>query len=313
MGISAAAIVGIAAAGSATVGAASSIYGANKAASSAKDAANAQKQQFEQTRADLSPYFTPGQEAFGNALQLAKDNPFGSGPDYIGQAADYFDQAGNWARRAGDYVNVAGENVPGQMTQQQLEATPGYQFTLDQGLKATQSAMAARGLGVSGAALKGAAAYATGLADKTYQDQFNIQQQRFGDFLTLATGASNAGTGLTNAGANNLNLNTARQGNLTNEFNRYNSLATIGENAAAQSGAQGTQAAANQGNYLNQAGLATAAGVQGVNSAITGAANNYLAYDAYNRRTAAQPNNQPMGVYPGASGQNYGPPTTATG
>jgi hypothetical protein len=41
-------------------------------------------------------------------------------------------------------------------------------------------------------------------------------------------------------------------------------------------------ALANQaGNYINQAGLADAAGVRGVGSAVTGAANNYLMYDAY--------------------------------
>ncbi len=50
-----------------------------------------------------------------------------------------------------------------------LEATPGYKFTRDQGLKSVQNSAAARGLGTSGAALKGAASYATGLADSTYQ------------------------------------------------------------------------------------------------------------------------------------------------
>jgi hypothetical protein len=235
-------------AGSAVIGAASSLYGSSQASKSAKDAANLQQQQYQTTRGDLSPYFTPGIRAYGNALTLAESGPNGpNGPDYIGQAA---------------------ANVPLQMTQAELEQTPGYQFTRDQGLKATQSAAAARGLGVSGAAMKGAAEYATGLANKTYQDQFNIAQQRFNDYL---------------------NLNTGQQGNVQNQFSRLNALATIGENAAAQSGTAGTSAAATAGNYINQGGLASAAGVQGVNSAITGAANNYLAYDAYNRRTAAIP------------------------
>ena len=87
-----------------------------------------------------------------------------------------------------------------------MRQTPGYQFTLAQGLKATQSAAAARGLGVSGSALKGAGTYATGLADKTYLDQFNVAQQRFGDVL---------------------NLNTAQQGNLQAQFGRLSGLATI--------------------------------------------------------------------------------------
>jgi hypothetical protein len=119
---------------------------------------------------------------------------------------------------------------------------------------------------MSTAALKGAAEYATGLADKTYLDQFNVRQQNFQDML---------------------NLNTGQQGNLTGQFNRLNAIATLGENAAAGLGTIGQNAAATSGNYLNQAGLASAAGAQGATSAITGAANNYLAYNAYQNRTNA--------------------------
>lgn len=255
-------------AGSAVVGAGASIYGSNKAASSAKDAANLQQQQYAQTRADLSPYFAPGQEAVTNALSLAQSGPTGGGPDYTA---------------------LAYQNLPGNMTQEQLEQTPGYQFTRDQGLKSVQSAAAARGLGVSGAALKGAAEYATGLANKTYMDQFNVAQQRFGDYL---------------------NLNTGQQGNLQNQYSRLSGIATLGANAAAGLGTQGTSAASTAGNYLNQGALAQAAGAQGVNSALTGAANNYLAYNAYQNRTNAMqpttggfPVNSP--TRPVADGQGY--------
>ncbi|HEV2542949.1 MAG TPA: hypothetical protein VGU70_09360 [Methylobacterium sp.] len=60
------------------------------------------------------------------------------------------------------------------MGQAELEATPGYQFTLNQGLKAAQNSAAARGLGLSGAAIKAATGYASGLADQTYLNQFNV-------------------------------------------------------------------------------------------------------------------------------------------
>jgi hypothetical protein len=250
--------VGAATLGAGVIGAGASIYGSNKAASSADKAANLQQQQYGQTRADLSPYFAPGQEAVTNALSLAQSGPTGGGPDY---------------------TSLAYANLPGNMTQEQLEQTPGYQFTRDQGLKSVQSSMAARGLGISGAALKGAAEYATGLANKTYLDQFNVAQQRFGDYL---------------------NLNTGQQTNLQNQYSRLSGIATLGANAAAGLGTQGTSAASTAGNYLNQGGLAQAAGAQGVNSALTGAANNYLAYDAYNRRTATNASQ------PGTSG--YTPP-----
>jgi hypothetical protein len=263
MGLGVAGTAAAIGAAGAAVSAGASIYGSNKAAASAKSAANQQQQQYQTTRGDLQPYFQPGQDAVQNALTLAQSGPTGGGPDYVSQAA---------------------ANIPPQMTQAQLEATPGYQFTLGQGLKATQSAAAAKGLGVSGAALKGAATYATGLADKTYLDQFNAAQQRFGDYL---------------------NLNTGQQGNLTNQFNRLNSVATLGANAAAGLGSQGTQAAANQGNYLNAAGIDQAQGVQGVGNAFASGANNYLAYNAYQQRTAAMPGyaaaNPTIGGYTGTA------------
>ena len=124
-------------------------------------------------------------------------------------------------------------------TEAQLQQTPGYQFTLSQGLKSTQSAAAARGLGSSGAALKGASTYATGLADSTYQNQFN-------------------------------NFQTQQ----TNNFNRLLGLTSLGENAAAQTGNYGTQTAANIGNNITGAGTATAAADTAAGSQISGLANN---------------------------------------
>jgi hypothetical protein len=214
--------------------------GSSMAAGGAKKAADAQSAMYERTRSDLSPYNQMGQNALEAAYGVAQRGPYGGGPNYIAMAE---------------------QNLPLRMTQAELEQTPGYQFTRDQGLKSIQSANAARGLGVSGAALKGAAEYTTGLANKTYQDQFNLAQKRFDDYI---------------------NLNVGQQGNLTNEFNRYNALVTTGENAAAQTGTAGTAAANAAGNYINQGGLASAAGLQGVGNAVAGAANNYAAYSAYN-------------------------------
>jgi hypothetical protein len=208
----------------------------SKAAGGAKDAANIQGQQYQQTRSDLLPYNTTGQNALDAAYGVAQRGPTGGGPDYIAQAA---------------------QNLPGTMTQAELEKTPGYQWNLAQGLKSTQSAAAARGLGVSGAALKGAATYATGLADSTYQNQFANAQQRFTDYV---------------------NLNVGQQGNLKNEFDRYNALATLGENAAAQTGAIGQKTATAEGSFLNAAGQAQGQGIMNASNALSGGVNNYLAY-----------------------------------
>jgi hypothetical protein len=223
----------------AAVGAVGSMVGGSMAASGAKQAADAQQKQYQQTRSDLLPYNEAGQTALPTLQGLATSGPNAGGPNYIGQAA--------------------GMRPDSVFSQADLEATPGYQFTRSQGLKSTQSAAAARGLGVSGAAMKGAAAYATGLADSTYSNRFNEAQTAFSDVL---------------------GLNTAYQGNVQNQYTRAQGLASLGENAGAQTGSVGATLAGNQGNYLNQAGQASAAGATGVGNAITGGVNSYLGYNA---------------------------------
>ena len=225
--------------GAGVLGAGASLIGSGQSASAARNAANQQLQMYNTTRGDLSPYNQAGQTALNALTNLATGSPTGGGPDYVSMAYNQY--------------------LPGSMTQQQLEQTPGYQFTLAQGQKAVQSAAAARGLGVSGASLKSAGDYVTGLADKTYLDQFNVQQQRFSDVL---------------------GLNTAQQGVLQNQASRLQNVASLGESAAAQTGQQGTSAANAAGNYLNQAGLSQAAGTTGVANAATGAVNSYLGYNA---------------------------------
>lgn len=119
------------------------------------------------------------------------------------------------------------------MDQASLEKTPGYQFTRDQGLKAVQNGAAARGLGSSGASLKGAGDYATQLANKTYQDQFNLE-----------------------------NINR------TNEYNRLFGLGTMGANANAGVGTAAMQTGQQLGSNLTNMGNANAAGILGGTNAI---------------------------------------------
>lgn len=90
-----------------------------------------------------------------------------------------------------------------------LKKTPGYQFSLDQGLQATQNSYASHGLAKSGAALKGAANYAEGLAGTTYEQQLQNYFQLLGGGQNAAAGiggfgttaAANAGNNITSAGA----------------------------------------------------------------------------------------------------------------
>ncbi len=182
--------------------------------------------------------------------------------------------------------------------QKALEATPGYAFTLDQGLKSTQNSYAAQGLGSSGAAMKGAAQFATGLADQTYQSQLNNYLNNYNSqfnnayntYNTTSTNALNAFGQQSNLGLNaynssftnalNLtgqqfnNANTGYQGQVNNAYN----LLGLGANAASQTGTTGVQTASNAGGYLTSGAAATAGGIVGsanaLNNGITGAANN---------------------------------------
>lgn len=125
--------------------------------------------------------------------------------------------------------NLGYLTTPFTPTAAQLEQTPGYQFTLQQGLLSTQNAAAAQGLGVSGAALNAASAYSTGLAQNTYAQDASIyqtNQQQIGNLLTgmvangqnaatsqaqvLQTGQTNASNALT--GQSNASAGTALTG-----------------------------------------------------------------------------------------------------
>jgi hypothetical protein len=123
-----------------------------------------------------------------------------------------------------------------------LDQTPGYQFTLNQGIKALNNQSSAQGLGQSGAQQKGLAQYATGLADQTYNQQYNNALQSF----------------MTNYGIS------------SDQYNRLAGLVGLGQNAAAGVGNAGIQTGTNIGNLLTGAGNAQAAGQIGSANAISG-------------------------------------------
>ena len=201
--------------GAGVLGAGATIWGANKAAdaqtAAAQQAANTSLSMYNTTRGDLSPYRQIGQTA---SDQLTS--------------------------RIGELTS------PITMDQATLEKTPGYQFNLTQGQRAVTNSAAARGLVSSGAALKGAATFATGLADSTYQQQFNNAQT-----------------------------------NQANAYNRLKALVDTGENASAQTGTAGTAAANTAAGAQIGAGNAQAAGANATGGAIANTANGIGGYMAY--------------------------------
>ncbi|ACS41682.1 hypothetical protein [Methylorubrum extorquens] len=207
----AAAAIGLGSAASAGA----SLFGANSAANASKKAAQiaaaTQMQMYNQTRTDLEPFRQVGEYAGG---QLTNRLTELTSPIVMDQAA--------------------------------LEATPGYRFTLNQGLKAGQNSAAARGLGLSGAAIKAATNYAAGLADQTYMNQFNV-------------------------------ANT----NQSNAFNRLLQATQLGQGAAAQTATAGTATGQGIANNMIQSGNAQAGAAMAGANAVGSAANNFGNYYAF--------------------------------
>lgn len=180
--------MGVSAGVAGVASAAAGIYGSMSAASSQKKALeNAQgtlAQYYGDAQQNLAPYMTGGATAFNNLLNMTGNQSGGNGTGALTTAF--------------------------QPTQAQLEQTPGYQFTLNQGLKAAQNSNAAKGLGTSGEALAGATNYATGLAGTTYQQQFANYLTQNQQIYNMLSGV--AGTGATAANTlSSLGLSTASQ------------------------------------------------------------------------------------------------------
>ena len=292
---------------------------AKLATDSANRSADLVQGRYDTTRSDLMPYQQTGQQA--QAWEQ------GAIPAYNYYGTDYSQMMArdNPNSTLGGVVVPTAQNnavVPGRMDQATLEQTPGYQFALSQGLQATQNSAAARGLGVSGAALKGAATFATGLADNTYQQQFNQlqtqfqdklsqDQQNFGQSQNIFTDQYNLGQGQFSQAqqkfANDQNMGTFDQTSRTAAANRLAGLSSLGANAAAQTGQAGTQAASAAGNYLTAGASGAGAGLIAGGNAWGGAVNGITnALSQYQAQQALQQQNGGAGQYQLGSGYGSG-------
>jgi hypothetical protein len=199
--------------GAGLIGSGMQASAASSAAKTQADAANRASQNqmdmFQQIQKNLAPYMgvgTNGIGAFNN--QMFGGGALGQAPNMTTGSGDVW--SGAPTTGSGDIFNgspslITGGALPsvyqpwgtGADAQATLEQTPGYQFTLNQGLKSLGNSFASRGLGASGAALKGASQYTTGLADNTYNQQLqnNMAQQgqQYGQGLSNQTTAFNQG------------------------------------------------------------------------------------------------------------------------
>lgn len=155
--------------GASAIGAGAQIFGAQTGAQAQRDAANtatnAQLSMFNQTQQNLAPFVGAGPN-----IQAIIQKMTGTG--------------------AGGNPLTAPLTTPFAPTMAQLEQFPGYQFSLDQGLKATQNSYAGKGLASSGAAMKGAADYAQGLATTTEGQAFTQDLQTKQQIYNILFGQS---------------------------------------------------------------------------------------------------------------------------
>lgn len=202
--------------GSALIGAGTQIWASNKASETQKNAAQQagaiQQQQYQQTRSDLAPYRAMGEDASTRLKAKLTDltEPISIDPNML-ENSDY------------------------------------YKFASTQGQKAVTNAAAARGLGKAGAALKGAAAFAKGLATDTYKTAFDMENV-----------------------------------NRSNTYNRLKALIDTGAGAAAGTGALGEKAAYSTGTALVGGANAEAAGLNRIGTTVSNLASNIGGYAMYN-------------------------------
>jgi hypothetical protein len=187
--------VGWAAAGAAVAGVAGSVIQGEATKSAAKSATNEQRAAREQARADLMPYSLAGQNALAPAQNLLGLN---------GQ----------------DNADAAMAN---------FQASPGYQYQLQQGLRAVDAGAAAKGMLRSGATLKAEQTLGNNLAAQDFGTYYNRlmglvqsgQASAAGQAAgSLQTGAGIAQTAMSLGGAQASIYGDAARG-IGNGLNQY--------------------------------------------------------------------------------------------
>jgi hypothetical protein len=218
----------------------------------------AQKEMYQQGRTDLAPYREGGVTAQNQLMQM-----LGIGGDQNAQGY-------------GRYTKDFGMS--------DFTTDPGYQFRLEQGMKALNASAAAKGMGMSGANIKGATEYGQNMGSQEYQNAFNRyntnRAAQLDPLFKLYTGGQAAAAGSA-AGAANLGANLG---------NTYSNLGTNLGTAATNAGA------AAAGGYV--------AGGNAINSTIGALGNQYM-----NAQNAANQTSYQNNLLAALNNQNVGSAT----
>lgn len=254
-------ILGGLAAGGVLGGSAVSAHASGSAASqqtAADQAAIAEQQrEFDIAQGNAKPFVQAGQQSIGQLMTDLQNGKFnvGPAPQYTG----------------GSFT------AP---TEAEAEATPGYEFTKDQGTKVLQQQLGAQGQSASGGELQALDRFTTGLADSTYNDVFSRSLSTY------------------NAGLSQYQAQLAGYGaNLTGEAQEYGqelAPAQLGSGQASSINSIGQQSATSIGQLMQNIGGAQAGGTVGtatainggIGSAINGGLNAYQLYQLANQSKA---------------------------
>lgn len=247
------------------VGIGTSLFGASQQASAATSAAATQAAAAKAAGQVAQTQANAGAAAITGQIPVANDTVTGAS-----QSANALLQAGNQANQS----NNQGFLQTGNAAAAQLSSMangpgftwdpstdPGYQFRMQQGMKALQNSAAARGASLGGSAIKATTQYAQNYATQEYQNAFNNFQTNRTNTANMLTPLISAGT--TAAGldqsSNNFYTGTASGNTMAaGTFAGSNDMA--GTVQAANLQQQGANAYANA---LTNAGNAQAAGTVG--------------------------------------------------
>lgn len=240
---------------------------ASQQAGASEYAANIQQQEFNKIRQSLAPYMKTGTQADASLKRLLG----------IGQPGGVTNSF-----LAKNPMSIIGQP---NFTAADFKTSPGYQFSLQQGENAINSAATPTAGTYSGNTLKALSTYGTGVANQEYQQDYTNWINNYWNKYNAITGRQNQ------------------------TFNMLSTLAGAGQNAASSAGAYGTTAATNIGQDVIGAGNATAAGTLGsAQSLLSGLSG---ATGALSAPTAAYQNSLLGALLSGGSGVTGG--ITGTG
>lgn len=182
-----------------------------------------------------------------------------------GQEKPYMDAGSAATGRLGDLLGTSGNkgatgygSLTSNFTPQDYLANqdPGYQFQLQTGGQALRNADTPGVGSLSGTALKDLMGFNQNMAATGYQNAFNRYQTQN-----------------------------------TNTYNRLMGLSTLGQNAASNTGAQGTALAGNAGSATAAAGASQASGILGATGSFVNSGNMMSAYLNTGYNNGGNPNN----------------------